>query len=63
MKTKEAAKAVLDAAGVDADYLLTITDSGPTVEIQVDPKQYGLATQALPFTIGGATVKIVKRKK
>lgn len=63
MKTKEAAKAVLDAADIDADYLMVITDTGPGVEIRVDPKQFGLATTALPFTIGGATVKFSKRPK
>lgn len=62
-QTKEQAQAVLEAAGIEADYLFIIRDSGPEVEIQVDPSQYGQATQALPFTIGSATVKIVSRKR
>ena len=62
-KTKEQAQLVLEAAGIGADYIMIIKDSGPEVEIQVDPTQYFQATQALPFTIGSATVRIVSRKR
>ena len=62
-KSKEQAEAVLKAAGIEADYLFVLRDSGPEVEIQIDHSQYYQACQALPFTIGSATVKLVSRKR
>jgi hypothetical protein len=60
IRTRSQAEIVLRAAGVAAEYSVSITDSGPEVEIRVSPAQFGQATQALPFTIGSAVVKIVK---
>lgn len=63
IETKNAARAVLEAAGIKARYVVTVTDQGPVVNIHVGAKQYDLARQALPFTIGSATVIFHKDKR
>ena len=55
-ETKNAARQVLEAAGIKARYVVTVTDQGPVVNIHVSVKHYDQARQALPFTIGSATV-------
>lgn len=62
-KTRVEAQAVLEAAGIEADYVFVVRDSGPELEIQVDHSQHHQACQALPFTIGSAIVKIVGKKR
>jgi len=62
VKTRDSARAILEGSGIEADCILAITDGGPSVEIRVSEKDYISAQEALPFTIGGAIVKIVKKQ-
>ena len=61
LKTKESCKEILGFVGVAARYILSITDSGPVVEIVVKQADYNTAQMALPYTIGSANVKITKK--
>lgn len=61
--TKDSAKAVLDAAGIQAKYTVTLGDDGPRVDIKVGSKDLHAAREALPFTIGSATVRVYKDDK
>jgi len=60
IETLNSCRTVLEDAGIEALYNLTITDDGPTVEIKIHERQYILAQLALPFTLGSAKVKFIK---
>jgi len=61
LATRDNVRTILESFNIEAEYIITVTDSGPGVEIRVSEKSYGAAQGALPFTIGSATVKIVKK--
>lgn len=63
LATKDSAKAVLDAVGIQAKYTVTLGDEGPRVDVKVGPRDLHAAREALPFTIGSATVRVFKDDK
>lgn len=60
---KENARKVLENDGIKATYGIVIRDTGVEVEISVLETDYRAACTALPFTLGSANVKIVKKPK
>ena len=61
--TRDSAKAVLEAIGIQAKYSLALDDQGPKVYVRVGAKDFAAAQTALPFSMGSATVKVIKEGK
>jgi hypothetical protein len=61
-RTKDQARGILEEAGVNAKYLMSVTDTGPRVEIHVAPADLELAHQSLPPNINRGIVKLVVKK-
>lgn len=62
VRTKDQARGILEGAGVNAKYLMSVTDTGPRVEIHVEPGDLELAFQSLPSTMNRGIVKLVVKK-
>jgi hypothetical protein len=58
--TRDTSKGILEAIGIKAKYTVRLSDTGPCVDITVDPKDFTAAQAALPFSIGRATVQVLK---
>ena len=55
LQTKQKAKTLLEAAGIHASYLITVTDKGPRIRIQVHPSDFDRA-QAIVPCVPGVTI-------
>lgn len=58
LQTKKTAKSILEDAGIKASYLITVTDSGPRIRIQVAPTDLNQARALLPYSLGPGEVTI-----